>query len=245
MGRLTLLMMLMCGGPALAAETDQERAKELYSNGKRLFEEDRYKEAFVAWEAAYKISERPLLLFNMALAQEQLGQLNQAIETLYQYRVFAPADEQDMLVEKIAELKALAAQEPTEPESVQVAEPEPKAEPEPEAAPSNNSRLGPALAWTATGVAAASGLTFGLLAYSSGRTADEYCGDSSEGTVCINGVEDYEYQQNSRALAADISWGVAAVGLGAGLWMARNRTEATRTIQAQFGLGFIGLRGGF
>jgi tetratricopeptide (TPR) repeat protein len=245
MGRLTLLMMLMCGGPAFAQETDQERAKELYSNGKRLFGEERHKEALVAWEAAYKISERPLLLFNMALAQEQLGQLNQAIETLYQYRVFAPAGEQDMLVEKIAELKALVAQEPTEPEPVQVAEPEPKEAPKPEAAPSNNRRLGPALAWTATGVAAASGLTFGLLAYSSGQSADEYCGDSSEGTFCINGVEDYEYQQNSRALVADISWGVAAVGLGTGLWMARRGSEPAGTVQAQFGLGFIGLRGGF
>jgi len=240
MGRLTLLMMLMCGAPAFAQEADQNRAKELYSNGKRLFEEERYSEAFVAWEAAYTISERPLLLFNMALAQEKLGRISEAIETVYQYRVFAPADEQDMLVDKIAELKALLEQEP-EPTPEPILQPEP--EPEPEAVP-KNSRLAPALVWTATGVAAASGVTFGLLARATGLESEDYCGDSSTGTVCIGDVEYYEYEQNSRALAADISWGVAAVGLGTGVWMALRNTPSS-AVQAQLGPGFIGVRGGF
>jgi hypothetical protein len=93
-------------------------------------------------------------------------------------------------------------------------------------------------------MAAASGVTFGLLARSTGLEAEDYCADSSSGTVCASDVEYYEYEQNSRALAADISWGVAAVGLGTGLWMAL-RNKPTSAVQAQLGPGFIGVRGGF
>jgi tetratricopeptide (TPR) repeat protein len=112
MGRLMLGLLLLCAPSAYAQGADSERAKELYSNGKRLFEEERYGEALIAWQASHDMSGRPLLLFNIALAQEKLGEISAAIETLYKYRVYAPAEEQDMLVAKIAELQAMVAETP-------------------------------------------------------------------------------------------------------------------------------------
>ena len=52
------------------ANSDEVRAKELYRNGERLYEEGLYEDAVVAWERAYELSERPLLLYNIANALE-------------------------------------------------------------------------------------------------------------------------------------------------------------------------------
>jgi len=90
---------------AFAQETTQS-AKELYSNGKLLFDEGRYQDAITAWEKAYKISERALLLYNISLAQEALGQYQESIDTLYKYRIYAPKEEQENLSLKIEELTA-------------------------------------------------------------------------------------------------------------------------------------------
>lgn len=85
--------------------TDDERAHTLYMNGERLYSEGRYEEAVVAFQAAYDLSQRPLLLFNLANAYERLGQLDDAVDALNRYRVFADPSEQDILLARVQALE--------------------------------------------------------------------------------------------------------------------------------------------
>lgn len=92
--------------PALAQSAAQEaRAKELFENGKILYEEGQYDEAVVAWKAAYDLSPQPLLLFNMANAYERLGRYTEALDALNRYRALAPAEERDTLERRIRNIE--------------------------------------------------------------------------------------------------------------------------------------------
>lgn len=84
--------------PATAqGEGEDMRAKELYRNGERLYEEGLYEDAIVAWELAYELSKRPLLLYNMANALERIGQWDEALQRINQYRALAPEEERETL----------------------------------------------------------------------------------------------------------------------------------------------------
>ena len=104
-----LLYLFLWVSPVLAQEptpnSQDKQAKTLYKNGSRLYDEGRYKEAIQAFQEAYKLSGRHALLYNIAAAQERMGELDQALETLYQYRIYAPEKEQDTLAKRTANLQ--------------------------------------------------------------------------------------------------------------------------------------------
>ena len=106
---VALSIMGMLLGIAVAQEIDVERAKTLYSNGKMLFEEEEYDKAIQAWTLAWELSgkKQAILLYNIALAYEKMENYTEAIDYLYQYRIYASSEEQEILKEKIAELKQL------------------------------------------------------------------------------------------------------------------------------------------
>src|SRR5262245_10624973 len=60
-------------------------AREVYKQGERLAAERRFAEAFVQFEAGYKLSLRPMFLFNMAECARQLGQPERARTFYLQY----------------------------------------------------------------------------------------------------------------------------------------------------------------
>ncbi len=101
MGRLIpIVLFWLFSGIALA--DDDERAKQLYKNGIMLIEEGHYEEAIEAFQAAYDISKRELLLFNIASAQEQAGHLEEARKSFTRYRVYAPVEEHEGIKIRIA-----------------------------------------------------------------------------------------------------------------------------------------------
>lgn len=122
MGLILSILLGLSVANAQEGSEDVEVAKRLYLNGKMLFEEERYGDAVTAWNKAYEISHKPVVLYNVAIAYEKLEQYQDAIDTLYQYRIYAPLEEQDELVAKIEELKVKLAESTLEsqeqPESV-------------------------------------------------------------------------------------------------------------------------------
>jgi hypothetical protein len=100
-------MLALSSTPSLAQGTDanEARARELFENGSILYDEGRYNEAILAWREAWRISQRPLLLLNIANAQERLGSWREALESLNLYRVYARAEERDSLNRRIANLE--------------------------------------------------------------------------------------------------------------------------------------------
>jgi len=93
----SLVMTLVLPATAQAERDDTLRAKELYRNGERLYEEGLYEDAIVAWELAFELSKRPLLLYNIANALERIGKWEEALRRINQYRALAPEEERETL----------------------------------------------------------------------------------------------------------------------------------------------------
>ena len=93
--------------PALAQSTeDEEQAKALYVRGEEAYAEEEFEQALKYWQAAYDLSGRPLILYNMASAYEKLGRYPKAIESLDEYWRFAPESERGIIERRINSLEA-------------------------------------------------------------------------------------------------------------------------------------------
>ncbi len=138
---IAAMVLAFGASPAWAAPTDDDRAraKEIFLNGQTLFKEGRYEDASIAFQEAYRLSEEPALLYNLAACAERLGKFDAAIDHLNRYRVYATADERVELERRIVNLERRRDETPT---------PTPVA-PTPEPAPSEGfGRAGKALAIT-------------------------------------------------------------------------------------------------
>ena len=113
--------------PEPAADTSMAEAKRLYENGQRLYEEALYDEAILAFEESYALSKQPALLFNIANAQERMGDLAGAVKSLNKYRVNADAEEQTKLERRVSILEDRIEKEATaKPDPVPVPVPTPQ-----------------------------------------------------------------------------------------------------------------------
>lgn len=161
-----ILLLVALATPALAQGTgEDQRAKELYENGAVLYEEGRYEDAIEAWQEAYRLSKRPLLLFNIANAQERIGLWRDALETLNRYRAFATAGERDVLDRRMNNIeRRVAEQEAAEAAARQAEEAERQQEEEEAASATSEAPLTPRPTTpTATDTRPLRGVGLGLL----------------------------------------------------------------------------------
>jgi hypothetical protein len=175
MGRLSFLLCCLYGlafiPPAFGQDAPDEQAKVLYQNGQQLYEEGLYEEAILAFEEAWTLSKRPALLYNIANAQERLGKLQDAVDTLNKYRVYAALDERETIERRLRALERRLSEE----RAVVVPPPAPTPTPVvvapvplPEPVPAPSSRRGPGAPLIGTGVGAAlvggvvAGVTYGM-----------------------------------------------------------------------------------
>lgn len=86
------------------AQADAD-ARAYFVAGDEFYASGRYEEAERAFAEAYRLSPRPLLLFNLANAQERSGRWERAVTSLQAYRQHAPASEYPALDTRIAELQ--------------------------------------------------------------------------------------------------------------------------------------------
>ena len=240
MHRALIVALLILGWtlPALAQGTDEDRrAKELYQNGAILYEEGRYEDAIEAWLEAHRISEKPLLLFNIANAQERIGQWRDALETLNRYRAFAPADERGVLDRRMANIeRRLREQDSVDAENRRVEEDAAQREEETRAAEAARAEQEDAEAATrasARGGGPLRGLGVGLLvgglagagvggglggmALSKRQEIEAQCKDAAGVRFCPQTIAPLEAEEAQLSLAGDIALiaggAVAATGL--------------------------------
>lgn len=83
-----------------------DRARELFQNGRDLYDQGRYEAAITAWSEAYELDARPVLLFNLANAYERAGKIEEAYEALLGYRPYAPTEEGELLDARIRAMEA-------------------------------------------------------------------------------------------------------------------------------------------
>ena len=95
---MLLLMFALLGSPVALAqsaptEAQLAQAKDLFMSGRTLYEEGRYEEAIQDWQESHRLSGEPVLLYNIANAYERLGDYDNAIRTLKQYKLAADPGE--------------------------------------------------------------------------------------------------------------------------------------------------------
>lgn len=202
----------LSGPPAWAQDSDEARAKELYQNGAILFEEGRYSDAIIAWKEAYRLSQRPQLLFNIANAAERSGQLQEAFDALNLYRQSAPEDERDALERRMRALAQRineASGPPTAPAIVA-----PSTQTPPPSEDSGGRSLALPLALYGVGAVGVGVGTFsGLRALAARRDAATLC---TEDGICPDEAEPLLRADRNASLLADIGFGVGAAGVVGG-----------------------------
>lgn len=91
--------------PAEQETPEQLEAREHYSNGKALYDEQKFEEALQEFEAAYAIKSHPTVLKSIAECQVQLGDLKAGIDTLKKYVDSPEAADKESVEARIAEIE--------------------------------------------------------------------------------------------------------------------------------------------
>jgi hypothetical protein len=127
---IVLTLALALGtGTALAQPTANETAaRDAFDEGTRLYGEGRYLDAARAYERAYELSPRPLLLRNISTAYERALDMGRAADALERYvDATNPADEADLRIRlaRMREMAHASTSGTTPPETTLTPPPEP------------------------------------------------------------------------------------------------------------------------
>jgi tetratricopeptide (TPR) repeat protein len=120
---------------AQAAPTanDNEAARAHFMAGSAYYEQANYADAVKEFNEAYRLSQRPDLLYNIALAYERLENLDEAIGALEKYLTLKPgAQDRNIIAARIENLKKRRASAQAAPSPAPiVAQPPPPTQPPP------------------------------------------------------------------------------------------------------------------
>jgi tetratricopeptide (TPR) repeat protein len=97
------LALVLLAAPAARAEDDREtaEARQAFKEGVRLYDVHEYRDALAAFKRAYVKYESPLLFYNIAQCQRQLGNKTEAIQFYKMYLAALPSSPDRERVELI------------------------------------------------------------------------------------------------------------------------------------------------
>jgi tetratricopeptide (TPR) repeat protein len=157
---------------------EDRQARSEFQAGRDAFDGGRWEDALTHFQKAYELSPRPVLLYNIAKAQDNLGQLRAALGTYKRYLAAVPeAGNRGAVERRVAELEVEVARLPPEvatpAEAAQAAEPAPGAGATPLApeAPARDDRIHKKWwFWTGLGALVAGGVAVGIVAATRGNS---------------------------------------------------------------------------
>ena len=227
-------------------DPDEQRALELYNNGRSLFDEGNYAAAITAFEAAYEISKEANLLYNISLSYDRLENYDQAIYYLDQYRALAPAAEHPTLDERRDSLvkRRQRAAEEAELETARKAkeaesdpsEAEPAGEPAAPGGPDNSDAqqrvftTGPIVLTVIAIAGLGAGIGMGVASQNAADNARDRCQDGDMGAnLCLPTFADDAQSSRNLATGANVAFAVGgAAALGAIVWIAVNASRRAK-----------------
>lgn len=225
-----------------ASEDGDERARDLFLKGDRAYAEGDYEAALTAFEAAYALSERHALLYNMANAHERLGEYDKAVEKLRLFLPHASSSQQKLLEKRIQSLQIrwdeqVAAEERAK-SAKQVTNEQPTApqpEPDDRIEPVEGKTSAPYLGYALAGVGAVGlglGTYFGMQALDARSKAEEGCPDVGGVRRCTSEARDSIDRDKSQSLMADVSFGVGIASAAVGVWLILTHDGTTQEIDS-------------
>ncbi|MEO0604528.1 MAG: tetratricopeptide repeat protein [Myxococcota bacterium] len=239
-----LTMAAIADPPSTLDPAQDASARELFLEGRGYYAAGRYEDAAARFEEAYALSDKPLLLFNLANVYERLADYDRASDRLRRYLAHAPAADREAVEQRLQRLERMAAQAaptPPVPPPPATVVPSPS-EPVPQPFKTQEAGVRAPSTWPVVAVggltlgATASALTFGLLSRADGQQASEHCSAPSVGdtVLCLGSAEPLLAREASRATLADVSAGVAVVGATATAILALRRgARSPRTARVE------------
>lgn len=223
MRHLLILILALSSTPALAQSTDAERARVHFESGQRFYEAGQYRLAIDEFRAAYRLSGRPALLFNIAQAHRLAGDCAEALDAYRDYRELdGRAAERTNVDERIAEMERCVAEfeaEAAEPDTTFAPIPEPTPPPAPRAVHVSD---GSARIWTGATltvgglVAVGAGAYFGVRAASDSDELGARYGTGGAWDADAAAMEDRIARDRRRAY---VLAGAGTAGVVAGLYL--------------------------
>lgn len=212
------LTLTVSGARAQDTPDRDERARTHFDAGLLHYQEGAYDRALVEFRRSWELSQRPVLLINLATVKERLGMYTEAATDLREFlRVTPDAEDRERLERRIENLERLereragsegAASERTEP-TREVASPSEATPPAP-SGPDDGLLAGAIAGYAIAGAGAALMGIFGGLALGEESSLASGCG--AAGTCSDAQVAD----ANTFALVSDVGLGVALAGAATG-----------------------------
>lgn len=204
--------------PGQTAPTTGAEAR--YLQGSMLFSQHRFVEAALAFEDAYAVSQAPELLFNIARAWEEAGDVRRALDAYerFESRGSTPANIAEIR-ERIDRLRASVAAARRAAEAA-------RSTPAPVAveAPPPRRYVGPIVVASAGGALVAAALPLWVAAQAARDGVVAGC----TGNVCPESLRADADRARTLAVAGDVMMGVGAASLGAALtWWLVARSQAS------------------
>jgi tetratricopeptide (TPR) repeat protein len=225
---------------------DLKQAEEFFLNGQQLYNESRYGAAIIAWQEGYDMTKMPAFLKNIALAQEAMGEYEQALDTLSIYRAYAPHEEQEALREWQETLERELEQRQTEQAQTETANSSETQE-DPvdttqevttvEQVPSETEipPEEPGFTWNPVWSAgAATGLVVGssLLTFQAMSLHNQIldqCQSIGDERICLSSTQTLQSDLNDTQRSALFLWGASAVVSSVAVWQFTQQTSVHAT----------------
>ncbi len=235
------------------SKQDDARARKLYEKGDKAYAEGRYQDAADAFEKAYELSGRSLLLFNLGNAYERLDRYQDAAEALDRYLPDAKPKEQDAIAKRIDNLKKRAKQAQEQQQQKQEAEQakahETKAAHEktkPPEQPPAQTGSPPTLGYVLLGTGGAAlvvGGVFGALALSARHDENASCKTAAGSRFCTTDANGAISRDRNYSLIADVGFGVGIVAAGVGAYLVLGSADGKKDTGSRASSHFTGALG--
>ena len=233
---IAVAVALSCAAAA-QEPTPEAHARPLFVEGQRLYDLGEYDLAVAKFKEAYRLSGRPLLLFNVAQAYRQMRACSDAARFYRAYlQAYEAAPERPEIEAELVELDRCAAQararEPVAPPAPRPAQPPRAVRTEEEGA-----SWPPFVTIAGIGVAVAGAIVYGIALNEFERLHDECA------PLCA--TDDWEGWQTAMQLSvAVVAVGAAAAAVGAAFWvLGGSSDEGEPRAQVAFGVGSVFVRG--
>ncbi len=158
------------------------QARSLYEEGRQHYVDGDYAAAIEAWKRSFALSGRTELLFNLSLAHERLGDLEEATTYMERYREVAPPSQRPKVDRQLERLRSRAEGHRAPAATGGLLD---VAEPELEPSRRRKGRRTAGVALTAAGLGVlAAGATFTGIGAQARGDLDLLCVASPEGSLC-------------------------------------------------------------
>jgi len=221
--------------------TLDDEARKRFELGRKFYEAGRFSEAAQDFAEAYRLSERPQLLYNVYVANRDAGRWPEAAVALRGYLEKVPDAPDRVTLE--ARLKSIEQQVAQQEERARTDEERKRQDAERAAVPPKKSIVPWVLMGTGGALLVGSAITGGLSLKTSGEL-DDAC--ENDGKLCPAGKRSDINSLRALAVTTDVLWSVGAVTLVTGLVLKLTGVldeSRERPVTANVGVGQSGLSG--